>query len=101
MRYLRRIRWLLWLLLLTLVLLGFAVKNSDTVALRYLLGWEWKAPLALMLFVFFVAGVIVGLLAGVGQVYRLRRELGRVKRNASPSSGQTETADVAPERRLL
>jgi uncharacterized integral membrane protein len=97
MRYLR---WILWALLF-LLLLGLAIKNSDTVALRYLLGWEWKAPLSLVLFVFFVAGVIVGSLAGIGQFYRLRRELVQLKRSVSAGESQREPADIAPERRLL
>ena len=51
MRYLR---WILRILLF-LVLLGFAIKNTDPVVVRYFLGWEWHAPLTLVLLVFFAA----------------------------------------------
>ena len=31
-----------------LLLLGFAIKNTDDVALKYFLGAEWHAPLIVM-----------------------------------------------------
>jgi len=95
MRYLRLIVGVLVFLLL---LLGLAIKNTDSVTLRYPLGWEWRAPLVLMLLVFFVAGAVLGLLAGIGRLYRLRRELIQLK-GGLPASDELEAA--APDRRLL
>ncbi len=54
-------------LLLFLLLLGFAAKNGEAVALRYFLGLEWRAPLVLVLFVFFAAGLLAGLLLGTAR----------------------------------
>ena len=88
MRYLR---WVL-LAVVFLLLFGLSLENTDTVALRYFLGWRWDAPLSLLLFVFFVAGVVLGLLAGMGWVYRLRRELVRTKRELR---ARPEAADAA------
>ena len=93
MRYLR---WLLRIVLF-LLLLGLAIKNTDPVALRYFLGWEWKAPLSLVLFLFFLAGVALGLFAGFGWVYRLRRELAQIKREVRSRQGVPEAAEAASE----
>ena len=40
-------RYLCWIvrLVLFIVLLGFAIKNTDPVSVHYFLGWEWRAPL--------------------------------------------------------
>jgi uncharacterized integral membrane protein len=51
-------RYLLWLLkfVLFVLILSFAIKNTDTVTVRYYLGYEWQAPLVLVLLVFFGLG---------------------------------------------
>ncbi|HEV7822420.1 MAG TPA: LapA family protein [Burkholderiales bacterium] len=63
-----------------LLLLGFAVKNSDTVSVRYFLGLEWHAPLVLMLLVFFAAGSALGIAASFVIMVRQRREILSLKR---------------------
>ena len=63
-----------------LLLLGFAVKNSDSVALRYFLGLEWHAPLVLMLLIFFAAGAAIGVAASLVIMVRQRREILALKR---------------------
>ena len=65
---------------LFLLLLGFAVKNSDSVAMRYFLGLEWHAPLVLMLLVFFTAGAALGIAASLMIMVRQRREILGLKR---------------------
>ncbi len=62
-------------ILLFLLLLGFAVMNSETVTLRYFLGLEWQAPLSLVILVVFALGLITGLLACSMRLLRGRREL--------------------------
>jgi uncharacterized integral membrane protein len=75
-------RYLIWLLRITLflLLLGFAVKNSDPVSVNYYFGAEWRAPLVFVMLVCVVAGVVLGVLGVIGQVFRLRRELAELKR---------------------
>jgi lipopolysaccharide assembly protein A len=65
---------------LFVLLLGFAVKNSDSVALRYFLGLEWHAPLVLILLVFFAAGAALGIAASLVIMVRQRREILALKR---------------------
>ena len=75
-------RYLIWLLraVLFLLLLGFALKNDQLVTLRYFFGYEWQTSLVVVLLCFFTAGVVIGLLAMVGMLYRQRRELAAAKR---------------------
>jgi lipopolysaccharide assembly protein A len=75
-------RYLIWLLRITLflILLGFAVKNSDPVTVHYYFGAEWRAPLVFVMLVCIVAGVALGVLGVIGQVFRQRREIAELKR---------------------
>jgi len=75
-------RYLLWLLKLALflVIFGFALKNTDSVLLRFYLGYEWNAPLVFILLIFFCAGVAGGILATLGHIFRQRREIASLKR---------------------
>ena len=68
-------RYLLWTLKFGLFLLvfSFAVKNTDTVAVRWYLGVEWLAPLIFVMLVSFCAGVAFGVLACLPRLFRLRR----------------------------
>jgi len=75
-------RYLSWLLgfVLFLLALGFAIKNSDSVILNYYLGYQWQAPLVLVLLVFFCAGIAVGVATTLGFMFRQRREILLLKR---------------------
>lgn len=65
--------------ILVLILFGlatsFAVKNTEIVAMRYYFGFEWQAPLVLLLLVFFAAGACLGVVACLGNMFRQRREI--------------------------
>jgi uncharacterized integral membrane protein len=97
MRVLTRLAQILALVLLFLLLLGFALKNTELVAVRYFLGREWRAPLSLVLLVFFGAGAVLGVLASLSVAYRQRRELVRLRRR---SRFDSQSGD-APRRRPL
>jgi len=75
-------RYIVWLLKLALfiLVLTFAVKNTAPVTVRYYLGTEWEAPLILVLLVFFTFGAALGLMAGLAQQFRQRREIALLKR---------------------
>jgi lipopolysaccharide assembly protein A len=70
-------RYLTWLvrLLVFLVLLGFALKNAEPVTLQFYLGAQWQASLALVVLVFFAAGVAAGVVGCFSYIYRQRREI--------------------------
>ena len=77
--FLRYLSWFLNAALVSLFLL-FAVKNSDPVTLRFLLGQSWQMPLVLLLFLFFCLGSLIGVLACMGRLFRGRREILSLKR---------------------
>jgi len=76
------VKYLLWFVrfLIFVVLLGFAIKNTDPVAVRFYLGGEWDAPLVIVLLVAFVFGAVAGLLACLGVVLRKRREISHLRK---------------------
>lgn len=76
-------RYLVWPLraVMFLLLLGFAVKNDQPVVLRYFFGYEWQTSLVVILLCFFTAGVLVGVLAMLGNIFRQRRELVALRRD--------------------
>lgn len=75
-------KYLLWFvrLLVFVVLLGFALKNTDPVIVRFYLGGEWQAPLVFVLLVAFIFGAAGGLLACLGVVLRKRREISHLRK---------------------
>lgn len=85
-------------LLLVILLAGFFIKNADPVNIRFYLGYEWTAPLALIMLLFFVVGVVMGLLVLFGSIFRLRRELAVFRRaqrrglesDITPAPGATD-----------
>lgn len=91
-------RYLTWFvrIVLFLLLLGFAVKNADTVRLQYYFGYEWQAPLMLILLVFFILGVTIGVLACLGKIFRQRREIAAFKK--CPAAGEQESQAAVGDR---
>ena len=65
---------------LFVLVLAFALKNTDPVTVRYYFGGEWQAPLVFVLLVAFCAGVAAGLFAGLAPLFRQRREIAALKR---------------------
>ena len=49
--------------ILFVIFFGFALKNTQEVALQFFLGYEIRGPLVLLLLGFFAAGAALGVLA--------------------------------------
>ncbi len=79
-------------LLVFLLVLGFALKNSQSVVFYSYLGYVWQAPLIVMLGLAFVLGVLTGVLALLPTLFRLRREVGKA---SAPADTETAT-DIRP-----
>jgi len=62
------------------LLVAFAAKNADNVTLRFYFDLTLQAPLVLVLFGFFAAGALFGMLALIGTLLRQRREVARLKK---------------------
>ena len=93
---------LVWILrfFIVVILVWFAVKNSQLIDVHGFPEQKWQAPLVFVLLVTFVAGVVIGLLAWIPTVVRQRRELGRLRkaldREAAVASISTPEAGHAP-----
>ena len=79
------LRYLSWMLraVLFLMLLLFALKNTEPVTLRFFFGESWQVPLVLLLLIFFAFGAVLGVLAGVSRLLQHRREILALKRERS------------------
>ena len=62
------------------LLVAFAAKNADNVTLRFYFDLTLQAPLVLVLFGFFAAGALFGMLVLIGTLLRQRREVARLKK---------------------
>ena len=92
MRIVTRTVWLL----LFILLLAFAAKNTEPIALRFYFDLVWQAPLVLLLFAFFAAGALLGVVAVLGTLLRQRREILRLRR-AARSAARSQDAQPARE----
>jgi uncharacterized integral membrane protein len=93
MNNLLRYFWFAVKVLVFLLVLGFALKNSQSVTFHSYLGYVWQAPLVLMLGVVFVLGVAAGLVALLPALFRARREAARLRRAAGVALPETRVDD--------
>lgn len=91
-------RYLTWTvrLLFFVLLLAFAVKNTDPVTLRFFLGIAWHEPLILLLLAFFAAGAVFGLVAALSTLFEQRREILRLRREVRDREEPAQTAALRP-----
>lgn len=77
-------RVLLWCcrVFIFLFLLAFALKNTEPVSVSFFFDTSWQAPLIIVVLAFFAGGVALGILALLGTLFGLRREISRLKRGA-------------------
>ncbi len=87
-------RYLSWALrlLLFILLFGFALKNSNPVIVRFYLGAQWEASLALVVLVFFGIGAAAGVVACFAYIYRQRREILQLRKELRAKPGPPEDA---------
>jgi putative membrane protein len=92
-------QFLIWILKLALfvLVLAFAIKNTDPVTVRYYFGGEWQVPLIFVLLIAFCAGIAAGLFAGLSQLIRQRREIAVLKREAGQRSQGGEPQLIRPD----
>lgn len=89
-------RYLSWALrlLLFILLLGFAAKNSEVVSLHYYLGYEWQAPLVLIILVFFFGGIVIGVVANMFLILKLKREILGLKKELRLKSHSNDSIQL-------
>ena len=75
----RVVTWTIRLLVFVL-LIAFGAKNVEPVTLRFYFDLSREAPLIVLLFAFFAAGALFGVLALLSTLFRQRREISRLRR---------------------
>jgi putative membrane protein len=80
----RIVTWTIRLAVFVL-LVAFAAKNVEPVALRFYFDIALKAPLVLVLLAAFALGALFGVLALLGTVVRQRRQISLLKKPAEPA----------------
>jgi lipopolysaccharide assembly protein A len=84
-------------LILFIVLLAFAVKNTDPVTLRFYFDLAWEGPLVIVLFGVLAIGALLGIAATIGALMRQRREIARLRRELRQGvSMTTRESPAAP-----
>lgn len=68
-------------LIIFLFLFAFAVQNTDSVNLHFVLGQVWHTPLVMVLLIFFAAGALLGMLTFLSVVFRQHRQITQLKRD--------------------
>lgn len=92
---------------IVLVLVWFAVKNSQLVTLHGFPEQIWQAPLVVVVLVAFVSGVVIGLLAWLPTVVRQRRDNAKLRKSlavafpAPPPAAAPPPAEPAVPRPAL
>ena len=76
------VRWVVGAVVF-LALLLLSLQNVETVTVRFYHWFSWQAPLIFLLLIAFAGGAAAGLLAGVLRSARLKRQLGRLRRERS------------------
>ncbi len=85
-------------ILLFLVLVGFAIVNTNIVELQFIgTDLRWRQPLVVFLLMFFAAGIVLGLLAVIPTWFRQKREIARLKKSvkALEIAAQSQASAVA------
>ena len=91
-------RILLWCcrVFIFLFLLAFALKNTDPVSVLFFFDTSWQAPLIIVVLAFFAGGVALGVLALLGTVFGLKREISRLKRGKTNGDKDENTKTPLP-----
>ena len=74
---------LLWIcrIFIFLFLLAFAMKNTEPVSIHFFFDASWQAPMIIVVLAFFFGGMMLGVLALLGRVFGLKREISHLKRS--------------------
>ncbi len=81
--------------------LGFAYKNATDVTVRYYGGLAWQAPLALVMVAVLVMGIVLGFLAGVNRLVRVRRQLAVARKQVRQMEQEVANLRALPIKDVL
>jgi len=87
----KSIVWLVqWLLKAALffTLFAFALNNQGDVTVRFFFGYQWTAPMVLVVLITFTAGLLLGVLGMVPRWWRQRRAAASARKVSDAAAAQ-------------
>jgi len=90
-----RLLGFLIILVLAVIGLSFAVLNADPVPLNYYLGFV-EIPLSMIIVVSLAAGALLGVLAALGMILRLKREIAGLRKELRKTSKEASELRTLP-----
>jgi putative membrane protein len=90
-----RIIRLVFYILILLLGLSFAVLNGENISLNYYFG-VWQAPLSLALVLVMALGALLGVVACLGQLMKLKNEVGTLRKAAKLSEMEVVNLRAIP-----
>jgi putative membrane protein len=81
--------------------LGFAYRNAHDVTVSYFGGLAWHAPLAIVLLAVLSLGVVLGFLASINRMVRLRRQLHLVRKQVRHMEQEVANLRALPIKDVL
>lgn len=81
--------------ILFIVFFGFALKNTQEVALRFFFDYEVHGPLVLLLLAFFCGGAALGILAMMPTLFRYRRDLSKQRKTIAAMEQESAAQQLA------
>ena len=80
-------------------LFAFALNNQSDVTVHFFFGYQWTAPLVLVVLITFAAGLLLGVLGMVPRWWRQRRAAAHARKlsaaSAQPAPPSAPAADAA------
>ena len=80
-------------------LFAFALNNQADVTVRFFFGYQWTAPLVLVVLITFAGGLLLGVLGMVPRWWRQRRAAAQARKlseaSAQPAPPSAPAADAA------
>jgi len=74
----------------------FAIKNPQVVELHYYFGLEWKGSVALIMIVVLAIGTLLGYLAGLKTIMRMRRDLQQARKEVRQVEQEVKNLRALP-----
>ena len=94
--FIRLLQWILKAAVL-FILLAFALNNREDATVHFFWGFQWQAPMVLVLLSVFALGLAVGVLGMVPRWWRQRRLAKKAQQNLSATADKPVTAPVAAD----
>ncbi len=94
----KRILYGLLVIVVLLVGVTFSYKNAQPVELHYYFGIHWTTPLAFMFLTAVTIGIVIGLLASLGMVARMQRQITGMRREARQLEQEVHNLRALPIR---